>query len=347
MSGVKPRNIYLDIIKGIAITLVVFAHCIQFGSKFASDKSYFDDTTFKLIYSFHMPLFMLISGYLFYNSVQKYTFKRNLKSRIYQILSPIIVWNIIRIVFNTFIRKRYFDFDIQSDIIINAFWFLWAVFWCSLLVLIIHHFFKDNLYLYLIIGIVLQFISGENIGLYTYMYPYFVVGYLWNKYKFEVKITEIQLHKKLFLAFSCIIIFIVLFRFFKREDYIYETGTYLLRGNSEHFLHQLLINTYRYAIGFIGCSCVLILLKYIVTLSHLNQSSLITKMFTELGKRTLGIYIISSFAHGILLSLPNRANYGYGMIFIETIIILIVTYIIIRIIEYNNLIRQILLGWKV
>lgn len=53
------RIIALDYLKGIAIFLVVWCHCIQY---FLGET--FDNTFYSIIYSFHMPLFMIISGYL-------------------------------------------------------------------------------------------------------------------------------------------------------------------------------------------------------------------------------------------------------------------------------------------
>ena len=63
---------YIDALKGLAIFLVVFAHCIplQFmeprgGDVYASQPMRIND----FIYLFHMPLFMFLSGYLFYKPV--------------------------------------------------------------------------------------------------------------------------------------------------------------------------------------------------------------------------------------------------------------------------------------
>ena len=49
----------LDICKGILIILVVVGHAIEIVDP--AHKSYF----IKLIYSFHMPAFFIISGFLF------------------------------------------------------------------------------------------------------------------------------------------------------------------------------------------------------------------------------------------------------------------------------------------
>lgn len=61
------RDKRLDILKGIAIILVVIGHNIQFmkGNTYAQG-DFFSNPVFSIIYTFHMPAFMLVSGYLFY-----------------------------------------------------------------------------------------------------------------------------------------------------------------------------------------------------------------------------------------------------------------------------------------
>lgn len=65
------RSVVIDFIRGIAIILVILGHNIQYGSgvSYYTNELYFDNVLFKLIYSFHMPLFALISGYLSYRSM--------------------------------------------------------------------------------------------------------------------------------------------------------------------------------------------------------------------------------------------------------------------------------------
>ena len=62
-TGMK-RNAYADYLKGIGIVLVVMGHCWIIPSDL-----------YKYIYSFHMPLFFMITGY-FSSSVNKQTFAR-------------------------------------------------------------------------------------------------------------------------------------------------------------------------------------------------------------------------------------------------------------------------------
>lgn len=49
---------YIDFCRGIAILLVVIGHLIQFNGIVTSNP------VFEFIYSFHMPLFFAISGYI-------------------------------------------------------------------------------------------------------------------------------------------------------------------------------------------------------------------------------------------------------------------------------------------
>ena len=75
---------YLDYAKGIAIILVVLGHIFSEGNI----KTY--------IYSFHMPLFFIISGYLFnYSNVK--SFKEFINKKIKAYLIPYVTFSIINI----------------------------------------------------------------------------------------------------------------------------------------------------------------------------------------------------------------------------------------------------------
>ena len=74
MTGIKKeRNVLIDVVKAFAIISVVIGHGIQYGfsADYLRSGAYFDNVLFKIIYSYHMPLFMLISGYLFAYSINR------------------------------------------------------------------------------------------------------------------------------------------------------------------------------------------------------------------------------------------------------------------------------------
>lgn len=55
----NQRDVTIDIVKGMAILFVVIGHLLQYNT---ADGSH--GVCFNWIYSFHMPLFMLLSGYV-------------------------------------------------------------------------------------------------------------------------------------------------------------------------------------------------------------------------------------------------------------------------------------------
>ena len=89
----KQRDVSLDIAKGILIFLVVWGHAIQMGFGYGYGESglYMRNAIYRGIYSFHMPLFMAISGYLFYYSNKK-PFGKVLSSKLKSIGIPYLVY---------------------------------------------------------------------------------------------------------------------------------------------------------------------------------------------------------------------------------------------------------------
>lgn len=65
---------------------------------------------------------------------------------------------------------------------LHSIWFLWAIFWCSMALLVVHRYFNDNIIVYVSLGLFALLLPEVlGISLYVYMYPYFVIGYLFNK----------------------------------------------------------------------------------------------------------------------------------------------------------------------
>lgn len=61
----KDRILWIDVVKGLLILSVVLGHCIQETLKVRGLG--FDENLWRnLIYSFHMPAFMAMSGYVAY-----------------------------------------------------------------------------------------------------------------------------------------------------------------------------------------------------------------------------------------------------------------------------------------
>lgn len=79
----NKRDYNVDIAKGIAIILVVIGHMNHFFS--------YEDLIPTIIYSFHMPLFIILSGYVF-NYHPEISQKEYICKRFGQIMKPYFIF---------------------------------------------------------------------------------------------------------------------------------------------------------------------------------------------------------------------------------------------------------------
>jgi fucose 4-O-acetylase-like acetyltransferase len=337
MDKAKDRENLPDILRGFAIILVVFAHCIQEGSgiDFSSNALYFDDKLYQFIYSFHMPLFMMISGYLAWGSVNKAQDKVSrralLKRRAGALLLPVFLWtgvDYIRILVTNYIsgspqpQALIFVYFYNT---LNNLWFLWAVWWCFIIIYIVHYFMKDSLAVLLIGFLALFFIpDGLNLGAYKYMMPYFVTSYYFHRYiegKDVDKIEKYKYHMLIMLSVA----FIGLFQLYNRESFIYLTG-YKLVGKS--IPRQLYIDFYRMAVGFAGSGAFILLWKCITDVSGYGF-----KILRWLGVNSMGIYILSGY---IIVFVVQKLDFIEGRSYIvniaEALAVLIIAAVLVEII---------------
>lgn len=137
-----------DILKGIGIILMIVAH--TYGP---------DSVIWDYIYSFHMPLFFIVTGF-FYK--QKPTLQLT-KSNYNQLLLPYLALCIIVSILSQ-IRQSH-DILIDIDITLNGMgpgWFLLAMFWARLeLLFILRLFPKRYLSISLLISIIICFIADK------------------------------------------------------------------------------------------------------------------------------------------------------------------------------------------
>lgn len=104
----RIRDLRLDGLKYVLICLVVLCHLMQ-GCRY--DGSFFQ-AFYSVVYSFHMPLFVLLSGFFFHaNACKKVHFSNK------KIIEPLIVWHFLilflyeTVALHQFDIKRYFIFE--------------------------------------------------------------------------------------------------------------------------------------------------------------------------------------------------------------------------------------------
>lgn len=95
----KGRNGWIDLARAVAMVLVVFGHAER-GLAASSLMRDVETASLDLvIYSFHIPLFFLISGLLFAQSIKRNPFLVSWRTRIMRLVHPCVVWSIILVIF--------------------------------------------------------------------------------------------------------------------------------------------------------------------------------------------------------------------------------------------------------
>jgi len=285
----QDRNrLYLNVVRGTAVFLMIWGHCIQYCAMGSFDV--FENTVFKFIYSFHMPLFMLISGYLFFFSFQKRSLKELLVHRTQGMLQPIVMASIFNVALrqlaNLFLGApaSFLDGVLLWDL--YSFWFLWCVLSGSIAVTLACKTTENTLLqmLYLILGTAIVALFRE-MHLHIFMYPYFVAGFLFGKYQNRIGGVVKRLTLVSVLAFP------VMLYFCEGKHFIYNTPVF---GTDLPIEEYIRINLFRWSLGFSGCGFVMLLIKGFLNFAeskkcfrHLIRGACI------LGENSLAIYCLS------------------------------------------------------
>ncbi|RGY00741.1 hypothetical protein DXA57_09750 [Blautia sp. OF03-15BH] len=278
---------------GGAILLVLWGHCLQ-GCNIDSF-NIFQNWMFKIIYSFHMPLFMLISGYLFWKSRNK-KLKDIFIRRIVTIGIPFLVWNTLLYFRKVVILHEELSIMKYLQSIRYGIWFLQSIFIITIEVAIIIKIaeringkvlvFRNFFLICVALGNL--FIDGI-IGVHTAnLFVPFVVGYLYAERKFDGK-REINLNK-LFLVCSGIV-YIILFLFYKEWSFDYISGVNPMTSEYKPYI-QMEINIYRWIIGIVG-SIVFTEIMQLLYVKYMNLR--FVKFVNRIGKDTLQIYVMQCF----------------------------------------------------
>lgn len=176
---------YLDNIKGVLIVLVIIGHAIQYCSS-----TYEMDFAFRLIYSFHMPLFFFVSGYL----ANKGRWDRNLiPKRAIQLLLPFVTWAFI----SPLLKTGTFDLNSSIQTLVypdNGLWFLYNLFLYSSIFNVaeyVQHRFGVKHWilvgsLYGVLGVLtIVFHTKFNCAQLCYHIVFYAAGYYYRQFKKE------------------------------------------------------------------------------------------------------------------------------------------------------------------
>ncbi len=279
----------INIIRGFAVFLMLWGHSVQYCCLDQFD--FFNNGIYKFIYSFHMPLFMTISGYLFYSSSIKRELVGLLKHKIKTLVYPIItcsIFNYLITIFLIHIIKLDFYSILNGNWLdsFNTYWFFWSVLASSLVICFVSKI-NNKFLVILIIIIGFAFVAlFPNFNHNIYMFPYFVIGFYVSK--FEKKYNKNR-KMNVFVGALSVLLFSVMVVFMNKKYLIYITP---IISFDKSIVYNIHINMFRWIIGLLGTISSVYLIKAFVCIC--SKDSLIIYFFEMLGKYSIAVYVLQT-----------------------------------------------------
>lgn len=265
------RFLHIDFLKGVAIFLMVMGHSLSWcfeGGLSPNDLSI--RIVRDIIYSFHMPLFMFMSGYVI--DIKGVNFKTpiNILTVERKRLKTLLVPSVTALFLGFILRDGWIELP----------WFLIALFLSTTIFCVIQlvcFCFKVSsittvfllLLGYIVLFLLNRLTKGNSVNEFLFltetqiMYPYFIAGYLFNRYKIYRYFDRYRIYTIL------LIIFCLLFYLSKSFDWTHSVRSII-----------------RYSLAFSGIS-----LCYYIS-RNINLNSNISKCFSYLGVMSLQIYLL-------------------------------------------------------
>jgi fucose 4-O-acetylase-like acetyltransferase len=331
-NSIIKRDEKIDLIKGLLILLVILGHCIYWNNSLC--KIPVNNILVNIIYSFHMPLFILVSGYLF-SKHKKDDLIHTAKSKFVRLIIPHLSFCIIMIpfifvfwnVYNYYIMKESSNGIVSPKSLYNyltMFWYLWCVFFCSIITNIIYKYFRSP-HIVMFLLTILLILEYQYLHIHVFFehqqvaiqFGFFAFGvFLYDLKKNNVSIIR----KNVFVFFFLAYLFCLYLNF-----YVYLWKPPFI---------------FKYLLSWCGT------ISFLILFYSANINLKINKYIKILSSRTLGLYIYQ-FPVIRALSVIVFPNSGIWVIFYDvlvTIIVLLLTLAIVKCLEKNKKIARLTLG---
>lgn len=332
----RIRRDYLDIAKAITIFLVIIGHAA----------ANLDTPTYRcVLYTFHMPLFFIVSGVVIRkHQTTKYDLKHYislLKNNFFSLLVPYFIWALI------FSR---FNIDNIGNIIyaswqsltkaetLTSLWFLPCLFLARIemeLVLNSSNLFKNvDRHIYAMIFACISFAIGFNLPVLEQGYPlcfnisFVALGFMLLGYSFKDYLNSLKENS----PFTLYVILLISLGFF----------VYGLCKNNNIYLVLMCAGDYGNIFDFLlnslsGCSFILTLSCIISRWWDKTENSKIKDVVLWVGQNTIGIFLLHKpLLRDVIIATFNRLGYfesSFLVALIGAIITLPITCLLVYIIN--------------
>lgn len=278
------RNHFLDVIKYATIFLVIWGHVVQQSCMLKDPNA---DYIFRTIYTFHMPLFMGISGYFFANSLSKLEnyhqyLGDKIQQRIISLLLPMMSFGVLKIIISG-------TYDVMSYLkATHGIWFLGDLAINSFIVVVLLTVLKSDIYgvkwMYLAGGVIFAMLPkigyGGN-GL--WMYIFFLIG----MFLFVNK----ELRRFIFMR-KCIVVSVIVYciLWVGLDIVPYEPKVFSINFLRSSVKQLIVVDILKLSLGLFGSH---IFIGSMYKLYELLKGTIIERRAIKYGQYTLDIYLLN------------------------------------------------------
>lgn len=319
----------IDALRGAAIILVVLGHAIQY-----STISFDSNIVFRFIYSFHMPLFFIISGLckgkILNEKCDLVHFKQHCIGSVDHLFRPYIIWTLIAVL-GTIVAKKSISYEYIFASFLGSektLWFLWELFWCQIIISIsclIANLISKNkitntaLAIYAILSILAYVIELTAIK--------YSIYYLTGFFVYLVRIGKINCNslpkkRKSIKSVLLLIIFIFLLYFALIINwYRTQSPTVLAQSGLSVIFKVIIEKVYRFIVALLGSTVLFTLTKVMI------HNKYIQLFLTYYGRVSLRVYLVSTliFIYCDAFKHPGFTLYGLNQYIVFACALLLTT----------------------
>jgi fucose 4-O-acetylase-like acetyltransferase len=335
---------FIDLLKGFVTLLVVWGHSIE---NFKNGIDFWHNPVWEYIYSFHMPLFYMLSGFLF-PPVLSLSFKEFIRRKSIQLLLPYFSWLVLLIPYRI-ITGIQFNWTQELKGLLVPFdihpWFLrelfisWFVVYVSLRIL-------KKWYLALAASLCFVLTAPYFFNLQRFLLPMFWVGVALSvHYQFIVKHSAK-------IIFASMIIFGICLVFWNGDYTIYRASFPPVLHIKQLFkagvpvldFTNWTIALFRFLTGVSGG------ITFFCLAQKFYRKNKLCKYLAGIGKYSMGIYILHIYLLykflGKIINFPNTNEWIYSMFFapIISLLVVIICIFICKLIHKNKTMELMLFG---
>ena len=304
----QNRNGFLDFQKAILIFCVVWTHC---ATSFEAGVILWKDNYLNVtVTTFQMQLFILISGYLFYSSLQKYGVTVNVLKKTLEIAFPAVLWNFGAFVVSRLANGEALAFDFATlraaaAAALGSLWYLWVLYFITVIVCIASKLKKE--YLKIIFFVIIEAISHfvpVNTYYFGAMFPFFLIGYYCN-YLMK-KYPDIEKGRIRHFIYALAIMYPVLRLLYRPEYSMYIAGVLFDTSNAAYLAYAYFI---RFICALSGCAAVWTVCRLVFSYLR-NRKAHSINWLCKVGKYTMPIYIMHMYMIDGIYALSAKLGIG-------------------------------------